>query len=564
MYDLKDTLQGTAEAILKEKYGSSTTVHFQVSFEDGHGDLTTSVALQLAKKVGSSPREVAQVLVDGLKAVKGITDIAIAGPGFVNITLDPEALIRGITTARKACVPMKKRNAQPVIIDYSAPNIAKPLGIHHILSTIIGQSNANMYRHLGYETVSINHIGDWGTQFGKLAVAQKKWGKKDVGDQTIDELLGLYVRFHEELEKDKTLEDEGRLAFKKLEEGDKELRAFWKAVITITMKSMEKLYERLDVHFDFTQGESFYEDKMKSILEEGKEKGVFKKGEEGALIVEFSEESKLPPAIVMKKDGATNYLTRDLATARYRIDMWNPQEVLYVVDIAQQLYFKQLFATLGQLAWKLPHLEHIIFGRMSFADKGMSTRKGNILRLEEVLDEAVKRASAIIEERGEKIQTDDPKALAEMMGVGSVVYGVLSQNRKMDMVFDWDKMLSFEGNSAPYLQYTYARAKSVLRKAGSEGSDAVVTSLTEKERKLLKQVLLFSEMVEAARREHLPHTLAHYLYELCQAFNSFYACDEIATSSGSTRDFRLALTSLTAEVLKTGANILTLRVPERM
>jgi arginyl-tRNA synthetase len=234
------------------------------------------------------------------------------------------------------------------------------------------------------------------------------------------------VKFHDEVEKDVALEDEGRAAFKKLEQGDKKLQAFWKAVVDITMASMEEIYERLHVSFTHTQGESFYEDKMTSIIEEGKKKGVFKSGKEGALIAEFPEGSNMPPAIALKADGSTIYLTRDLATARYRIDTWHPQAILYVVDIAQQLYFKQLFAVLGQLGWELPKLEHVLFGRMSFAYKAMSTRKGNILRLEAVLDEAVKRATALIKERGEKIQTDDPNGLAEIMGVGSVVYGAPS------------------------------------------------------------------------------------------------------------------------------------------
>lgn len=496
--------------------------------------------------------------------MKGIEKVEVAGAGFVNVTLGTDAIIAGLKTARKACVPMKKRGSKPIVVDYSAPNIAKPLGIHHILSTVIGQSIVNLYSHQGYETVSINHIGDWGTQFGKLAVAYEKWGTKPIAEYSIDELLVLYVRFHDELEKDESLESLGRSAFSKLEKGDATLRLFWKSVVDITMRSMDDLYRRLSVRFDRTMGESFYEKLMDPIIEEGKKKGVFVAGNEGALIVNFEEALKMSPAIAVKGDGSTIYLTRDLATMRYRIDEWHPEAILYVVDIAQQLYFRQLFETVRLLGWDLPHLEHVIFGRMRFADKSMSTRKGNILKLEEVLDEAVKRADAIIKERGERIQTDDPKDLAEMMGVGAVVYGVLSQNRKMDMVFDWDKMLSFEGNSAPYLQYTHARARSVLRKAGSEGADAQVKDLTAKERHLLKLVFLFGETVEAARREHLPHTLANYLYELCQAFNSFYASDEILSATGAIRDFRLHLTACTADILKTGASILTLRVPERM
>lgn len=563
VYDLQKNLKAKGEEILAKEFGESTAIHFDVSLDEKHGDLTTSASLQLAKKLKKKPHDIAKSLAAGLAKVEGVEKAEVAGPGFVNVTLTTRALLQDIKHVRSACIP-KKSKEKPVVIDYSAPNIAKPLGIHHILSTVIGQSLANVYRHSGIEVVAINHIGDWGTQFGKLAVAHAKWGKKPISEHTIDELLALYVRFHDEIEKSPALEDEGRLTFKKLEEGDKALQTFWKSVVEITMKSMEEIYARLHVSFDYTHGESFYEDKMAAILDEGKKKRIFVSGKEGALIVEFPEESKLPPAIALKADGSTIYLTRDLATARYRIDTWHPQAILYVVDVAQQLYFKQLFATLGQFGWALPKLEHVIFGRMSFADKSMSTRKGNILRLEHVLDEAVKRADALIKERGERIQTDDPKALAEMMGVGSVVYGVLSQNRKMDMVFDWDKMLTFEGNSAPYLQYTHARARSVLRKAGEEGTAAPVETLTSRERLLLKLLLSFEDTVEEARSEHLPHKLTNYLYELCQAFNSFYSSDAILTAEGKTRESRLHFTALTAEVLKCGAELLTLRVPDRM
>lgn len=567
MHELREKLAGSTESILKEKFGLSTTVHFDVSFEEGRGDLTTSVALQQAKPLKKAPKEIADAIADGLRNIPGIQRIEIAGNGYVNVILQSSALSLALVEAIQACQQKtSKATDAPVIVEYSQPNIAKPLGIHHILSTIIGQSLTNIYRHEGFKTISINHIGDWGTQFGKLAVAYRKWGTKPIEAYSIDDLLTLYVRFHTEAENNPGLEDEGRLVFKQLEEGDSELRAFWQTVVDITMQSMERLYERLHVHFDHTHGESFYEDKMAPIIEEGKRKKVFTDGKEGALIVEFPQSSKLPPAIVIKADGSTIYLTRDLATARYRIDTWHPQAILYVVDVAQQLYFRQLFATLEILKWELPTLEHVLFGRMRFRDRSMSTRKGNTLKLEEVLDEAVSRAEKIIRERGEKIQTDDPQGLAEMMGIGSVVYGVLSQNRKMAMVFDWDKMLSFEGNSAPYLQYTYARARSVLRKAAVENAAPTpfTHELSDQERRLTKLLGMFGEVLLSVRSEHLPSKLCQYLYELCQAYNSFYNIDDILTSEPSVRRSRLGLTATTSTVLRTGAHLLTLRVPERM
>lgn len=565
MFDLRKKLEANGEEILLSAFGQSTTVHFDVSLDEGRGDLTTSAALQVAKKVGKSPRDVASVLAEAFGKIPGVVSTEVAGAGFVNVTVEPAELMKGFAAVRAACLPSKKRKEQPVIVEYSQPNIAKPLGIHHIIGTVLGQTVSNMYEYAGYPVVRWNYIGDWGTQFGKLAVAKAKWAPtKDTKTMTLSDLLDLYVKFHEEVAKDATLEDQGREAFLKLEKGDTELRSFWKDVVTVTKASLADLYERLHVKFDLDLGESFYEDKMEPILTAGKKKGVFKAGKEGSLIVEFPEESGLPPYLVQKGDGGTLYSTRDIAQMRYRTDTYAPQKILIFTDIAQKLHFEQLVATCEQLGWELPPFENVLFGRMRFADRSMSTRKGNILKLEDALDEAVSRAEKLIEERGEKIQTENPAELAEMMGVGALVYGILSQNRKMDMVFDWDKMLTFEGNSAPYVQYTHARARSVLRKAGSDGSVSDIQEVTQKERSLMKLILMFGATVEDARSEHLPHKLTNYLYELCQAFNSFYHSDEILTAAAEIRDFRLLLTKLTADVLRTGAELLTLRVPDRM
>ncbi len=563
-------LTESANAVLKTHFsGVHLNAVWVVPKESSFGDASLRLPLQLASTLKKKPRDVAQVFVDALSVFPDAARVEIAGAGYVNVWLTPEALLRELSASREACVPAVKRgNERPVIVEYSAPNIAKPFGIHHILTTIIGQALANLYRHLGYNTIAVNHIGDWGTQFGKLSVAMQRWGKGKTPQQHgLDGLLQLYVQFHEASEKDPAMEDEARAAFKKLEDGDPVMRAFWKEVVAVTMESLEKTYKRLGVWFDETQGESFYEDKMRPIVEEGKKKGIFTGGKEGALVIEFPEETKLPTAVILKGDGATLYSTRDLAQIRYRVDRWHPQSLLYVVDVAQQLYFQQLFTAVKMLGWDLPHLEHIPFGRMSFADKGMSTRKGNILKLEDVLNEAVVQAEKVIAEHRETIQTDDESQLAETMGIGAVVYGILSQNRRMDIVFDWKKMLSFEGNSAPYLQYTYARAKSVLRKAGAEGKAAlpkIIEALTERERILIRTLLQFSDVLEDARSTHMPHTLAHYLFGLCQDFNAFYNADPILTAEGQTRELRIALTAFSASVLKTGAEILTLRVPERM
>lgn len=560
-------LSTSIQAVLSAQFGVNTSsIQWTRPSHTAYGDIASSIALQVAKEAKKSPQEIAEVLVQELSALACIEKVEVAGPGYINVWLTPSALLEKLSFTREACTPKVTRKEQPVIVEYSQPNIAKPLGVHHLLTTVIGQAVSNLYEHAGYPVLRWNYLGDWGTQFGKLAVAMEKWGeKKPASDYTLDELLDLYVRFHEEAEKDPSLEDAGREAFKKLEQGDESLRAFWEDIVSVTKSALGSVYERLHVHFDLDLGESFYEDKMDSVFKEGEEKGVFIEGKEGALIVEFPEESNLPPYMVRKGDGATLYSTRDIAQMRYRVDTYNPQAIYILTDIAQKLHFEQLVATCNQLQWELPAFENVLVGRMRFADKSMSTRKGNILKLEEVLDEAVRRADTVIASHEEKVQTDDAGDLAEMMGIGSVAYGILSQNRKMNLVFDWDKMLSFDGNSAPYIQYTHARARSVLRKGESSGSFASdIAELTESERSLINTLLQFHDVLQSACDQRMPHLLTQYLFELCQSYNSFYNVESILQAEESLRKLRLALTELTADVLHIGAELLTIRVPERM
>lgn len=564
--DFCASLTGVLSAFLRRKWGLND-VHILWEFPPSeHGDIATPLAFHLAKHFRESPVAIAERLMREIQRCPGVERSVVAGAGYVNVWLTPDFLLQGLVSVHQACTPRPLlRDHAPVIIDYPSPNIAKPLGVHHILVSMIGQVLANLYRHAGIPVVGWNYIGDWGTQFGKLAVAHAHWGTKPVEQCSVHELLALYVKFHDQAESDLSLEEEGRAAFLRLERGDEELRKFLDTVTDVSLREMKGIFDRLRVSFDLVRGERYYEGKMASIVEEGKKKGVFKKGEKGALIVEFPASSKLPPAIVLKSDGTTIYLTRDLALLRDRIDGWHPSRILHVVGVPQSLYFQQLFATAVQLGWDLPQLEHIAFGQMRFTDRKMSTRKGNILGLEDVLNEAVKRAEVIVHDRGGAIQTDDPKGLAEMMGIGAVVYGVLSQNRKMDIVFDWDRMLSFEGNSAPYLQYTHARARSVLRKAGGEGAGVpVASSITPAERILLVQLLQFSCVLQQSRDDRMPHKLCQYLFQLCQAYNAFYNVDPILTASSPVRDVRVSLTACTASVLRTGAELLTLQVPDRM
>ncbi|MFA6038870.1 MAG: arginine--tRNA ligase [Candidatus Peribacteraceae bacterium] len=567
------TLTAEALRVIRSIAGDEAVVEatlWQFPREPERGDLATSIALSLSKSLKQNPLDIAKTLAEGMGKVAGVERAEATAPGYVNVWLTTASFMEELKEARDSTAPAKTRKKEaPVIIDFCGPNIAKPLGVHHLGSHVIGQAIINLYRHTGANVIGWSYPGDWGTQFGKLAVAFRKWGGgKSPKDYSVEELLALYVRFHDEAEKDPSLEDEARAAFKKIEDGDPELRSFWADVVAVSKEALLKLYERLHLHVDVETGESFYEGKMAPILEEGKKKGVFRTGEGGALIVPFPEEAGMPPLLMQKSDGSTLYATRDLAMIRHRIDEYHPSALYYVVDVAQSMHFKQLFETCRLLGWELPVLEHTLFGRMRFPDTSMSTRKGTALRMEQVLDEAVKRADDTIRSHGESIQTDDPSGLAEMMGIGAVVYGILSQNRKMDIVFDWDKMLSFDGNSAPYLQYTHARARSVLRKA-KEGKMAVKEGIVPEalgagERILLRSLLQFPLVLEEARETRLPHKLTNYLYALCQDFNKFYNTDPILKAEDPARSFRLTLTGLAADILKSGAAILTLRVPDRM
>lgn len=565
-----DTLSASVAAFVQERYGVvAPATGFSVPTDIAHGDLATSVALSLGRAVKQNPAAVAGHIAEHLRTLPSVASCSVAGPGYINIRLASTTLLQELRKVIDACHPQKTRAGEaPVIIEYSGPNIAKPLGIHHISGAVVGQAVSNLYTHGGYPVIRWNYLGDWGTQFGKLAVAINKWGlQKPAAGYTIDELLAQYVRFHVEAENDPILEDQARAAFRSLEQGDPTLRVFWKDVLTVTKASLHTLYERLHVHFDIEYGESFYEDKMQPILQEGKKENVFKEGKGGSWIVEFPEATGLPPYLVQKGDGATLYSTRDLAQMRYRIDTYHPSRILIFTDVAQKLHFEQLLATCKQLQWDLPFFENVLLGRMRFADGNMSTRKGTVLKLEHVLDEAVDRASAVIEERGESIQTDDAQELATIIGTGSLVYGIVSQNRMHDLVFDWEKFLNFEGNSAPYLQYTYARARSVLRKAGGEWPMASLLDLADlsgTERSVCLLLLQYADVLEEARLSHLPHILAHYLYTLAQAFNGFYAKEGILNATEPSRTFRLSLVALLTHVLASGAEILTLRLPESM
>lgn len=537
-----------------------------------HGDYSSNIAMHLAKELQMRPHDIAQKILENFDKGHLIDLIEIAGPGFLNFFLSQSVLqheLEKVLNEGQNYGASTVGDHRNVIVEYSSPNIAKPLGVHHLQTTIIGQSLYNILKKLGYNTISINHIGDWGTQFGKLICAFKKWGnREEVEKDPINELLKLYVKFHDEAEKQPELEDEGRKEFKDFEEGDRTNRELWEWFVAVSMEDVNKTYAKLGgIHFDHTLGESFYEDKMEEILKEGKSLGVFEVGDEGAYVMNF-DDPNMPTVPVQKKDGTTLYITRDFATLRYRIRTWNPIKILNVVDIAQTMHFKQLYEGARRLGWYDPAIAtHVWFGRMHMKDGSMSTRKGKVILLNELLAEGEKRALEIIESKNPELA--NKQEVAAKIGIGAIKYNVLSQNRTTDITFDWDKILSLEGNSGPYLQYTYARAKSILRKDTSDlASEAPVTDPIDTEKKTQDLIRLFpkyAEQIALAGKEYKPNILSNYLYELAQKFNAFYnSVPVLKTADEHTRAQRLKIVEAAAQILKSGLALLGVEVVEEM
>ncbi len=543
-------------------------VEYPVSSE--HGDYSSNLAMQISKDLKKNPREIAEKIISFLPKNDFIKQVKVEGPGFINFFLSKNVLnqeIDKILEQKDEYGSSDLGKNKTIIVEYSAPNIAKPLGVHHLLSTVIGQSLYNLIKKLGYKTVSINHIGDWGTQFGKLIYAYKKWGNEEkIKKYGISEMLKLYIKFHNKTEKSPELEDKARTEFKKFEEGDKENHKLWEWFREESLKEINKTYKKLGgIHFDHTQGESFYENMLKSVLEEGKKKGIFEKGEEGAFVINY-EDPNIPTLPIQKKDGTTLYITRDFAALKYRMEEWHPEKILYVVDVAQSMHFKQLFLATKKLGWCGDEPVHIVFGRMQMKDLKMSTRKGNVVLLDEVLDEATNRAKKILEQKNPNLK--NKQKASEVIGIGAVKYNVLSQNRLTNITFNWDKMLSLEGNSAPYLQYTYARGKSILRKSNQKVSKKITGNDGEENEKINSIISLFpkfTEQIELSANEYKPNILSNYLYNLAQKFNSFYNSERVLNEENKgLKEYKLQVVQATIQILKNGLELLGVEVLDEM
>jgi len=530
--------------------------------DNNHGDFSTNIALIVAKKEKKNPKEVAnkivEELMENLGEMEKVKKIEVAGAGFVNIFLKNDFLIKEIEKINYENEFREKLNKygqnKTLVIDYSAPNIAKPFGIGHLRSTNIGQAIYNTYKILGWKCIGDNHIGDWGTQFGKLIVAIKKYNKKKIENLTVEDLEKMYVQFHKDAETDENLVIEGRKWFEKLENGDKEARDIWQKCIDISWIEFNRVYELLGVKIDNVLGESFYEDKLKAVTEEIIEKGITKESE-NAVIIEFDD---MPPAMLTKSDGTTTYFGRDLATIKYRKKTWNPDLVIYEVGADQALHFRQLFRVVEMMGWmngkKLVHIAH---GLIRWKGGKFSTRKGDTIHLSDVIEKAREKAKSMAKEiNNESI---------EKIAIGAIKFSDLATDPRKDVIFDWDKVMSLEGNSGPYLQYTYVRAKSVLDKSRIDEQKNIFNipiSLAAAEEKMVRELSRFEEKIVESANRYSPAVLAEYLLNMARSFNEFYENNRIIDSEEE--DFRIFLTKVVTSVLKTGLKILGIETVEKM
>ena len=521
-------------------------------------------AFSLAKIERKAPQAIAADIAEKIDA-SHFEKVVATGP-YVNFFLDKskisDQVIKSVIKAGADYGQQEEGQGANVTIDLSSPNIAKPFSVGHLRSTVIGDAISNIYKKMGYNTIKINHLGDWGKQFGLLMVAYKKWGSKEaVEANPIDELLKLYVRINAEIENDPALDEEGRLWFKKLEDGDPEATELWQWFRDESLVEFNRIYKLLGVEFDSLNGEAFYNDKMDEAVQILEEKGLLKESK-GASIVEL-DDVNLPPAMIKKSDGATLYITRDIATAIYRARTYNFVKNIYAVGQEQSNHFRQLKAVLKKMGFEWSDdMIHVDFGLVTKNRQKLSTRKGNIILLEPTLQEAISRAKAQIEEKNPELENKEEVARA--VGVGAVKFYDLKTDRRNGYDFDLEAMVSFEGETGPYVQYAYARIQSILRKANFTPSADATYSLNDPESwEIIKLLQDFSRVVKRAAENYDPSLIAKYAINLAQAFNKYYAHTRILDESPE-RDSRLALSYSTAVVLKEALRLLGVDAPEKM
>ena len=521
-------------------------------------------AFSLAKVERKAPQAIAADIAEKIDQ-SAFEKVVATGP-YVNFFLDKskisDQVIKSVIEAGADYGQQDEGHGQNITIDLSSPNIAKPFSVGHLRSTVIGDALSNIFRKMGYNTIKINHLGDWGKQFGLLMVAYKKWGSKEaVEANPIDELLKLYVRINAEIENDPELDEEGRKWFKKLEDGDPEATELWQWFRDESLVEFNRIYKLLGVEFDSLNGEAFYNDKMDEGVQILEDKGLLKESK-GASIVEL-DDVNLPPAMIKKSDGATLYITRDIATAMYRARTYNFVKNIYAVGQEQSNHFRQLKAVLKKMGFDWSDdMVHVDFGLVTKNRQKLSTRKGNIILLEPTLQEAISRAKAQIEEKNPELENKEE--VAHAVGVGAVKFYDLKTDRRNGYDFDLEAMVSFEGETGPYVQYAYARIQSILRKANFTPSTDTTYSLSDPESwEIIKLLQDFSRVVKRAAENYDPSLIAKYAINLAQAFNKYYAHTRILDESPE-RESRLALSYSTAVVLKEALRLLGVDAPEKM
>ncbi|QTL99987.1 arginine--tRNA ligase [Iocasia frigidifontis] len=522
---------------------------------------------KLARNFRKAPGKIALELKEAIGKNKYFSEITNNGPYlnfFVNKELFARTILETILSQKEKYGAQEIGSGKNIVIDFSSPNIAKPFHVGHLRSTVIGNSLYKIYEFLGYNCIGINHLGDWGTQFGKMIAAYKKWGNdQEIKDNPIQTLLKLYVKFHDEAEKKPGLEDEGRLWFKKLEDGDEEANKLWKWFVTLSLEEFNTIYDILNVSFDYNTGESFYNDKMADIVQSLKEKGLLQKSK-GAYVVDL-EDYDMPPCLIIKSDGATLYPTRDITAAIYRKETYNFSKALYVTDYSQKLHFSQWMKVIELMGYDwADQLEHVPFGRVSSEEGALKTRKGNVILLKDLLAKSVEKVKRIINQNNPEL--NDKDEIAEKVGIGAIIFNDLSNSKIKDVVFNWDRMLSFDGETGPYIQYTHARANSVLEKGQTE-----ITTLTDysdlsnpEAFNLIKLLSAFPETIIKAMERNEPSYIARHIINLAQSFNKFYHEYPILVEDETTKKARLLLVFATKTVIKNGLSLLGIEAPDKM
>ena len=523
---------------------------------------------RLAKEFKKAPNLIAEELVKKISGGEYFTEVRNVGPYinfFVNIEKLTETVLESIAKEKEKFGSTDIGKGKKVLVEFSSPNIAKPFHIGHIRSTVIGNSLYKIFKFQGFDAEALNHLGDYGTQFGMLIAAYKKWGDREVIEaDPINELLKLYVRFNKEAEKDESLRDEARHWFKELEDGEnQEAIELWQWIRDISLKEFNKVYDMLGIKFDSYKGESFYSDKMKKVIEEMKEKGMLKESE-GAMIVDL-EPYDMPPALITKSDGSTLYATRDIAAAMYRKEHYDFYKNIYVVASEQNLHFKQWIKVVELMGYDwAKDCIHVPFGMVSLEEGKLSTRQGKVVFLEDVLNKAVESTLAIMEERNPDLENKEE--VAKQVGIGAVMFQELFNNRIKDYVFSWEKLLSFEGETGPYVQYTHARANSLLEKGEFSLETKINYSLlTENDEiNLIRLLYKFPEIVIDAMEKLEPSFITRHITEISKAFNKFYNSCPILSVEEELKDARLMLVFATKTVIKTGLALLGIEAPNRM